>query len=223
MSLAGYSPWGRKESDRTERLTHTHSFYSLTIIIYNTACFIFVYSHTVIFMLCAVHFYEIWQIHRVIYWLPQYHKEQLYHSPNFLALAHFKLRSSFSYYYTLNIYFGFKSLSQALLHGIFPAQGWSLSLRVSCIGGRSFNVCVIRKTPRILEWVAIPFSRGSSNSGFEPVSPGLLHYREISYHLSHQGSHNRYIPWTYFLPFYYLPFHSLNSVFLKVNFNFNKV
>ena len=24
-SLAGYSPWGRKESDMTERLTHTHT------------------------------------------------------------------------------------------------------------------------------------------------------------------------------------------------------
>ena len=23
-SLVGYSPWGRKESDMTERLTHTH-------------------------------------------------------------------------------------------------------------------------------------------------------------------------------------------------------
>ena len=33
---------------------------------------------------------------------------------------------------------------------------------------------------RILEWVAIRFSRGSN--------PGLLHCREILYHLSHQGS-----------------------------------
>ena len=24
-SLVGYSPWGRKESDTTERLTHTHT------------------------------------------------------------------------------------------------------------------------------------------------------------------------------------------------------
>ena len=23
----GYSPWGHKESDRTERLTHTHNYY----------------------------------------------------------------------------------------------------------------------------------------------------------------------------------------------------
>ena len=33
---------------------------------------------------------------------------------------------------------------------------------------------------RILEWVAIPFSRGSNLS--------LLHCRQILYHLSHQGS-----------------------------------
>ena len=38
---------------------------------------------------------------------------------------------------------------------------------------------------RILEWVAIPFSRGSSDLGIEP---GPLHYRQILYCLSHQGS-----------------------------------
>ena len=32
-SLVGYSPWGRKELDMTERLTHTytHSEYAMTI------------------------------------------------------------------------------------------------------------------------------------------------------------------------------------------------
>ena len=44
------------------------------------------------------------------------------------------------------------------------------------------------KTPRkisqarLLEWVAIPFSRGSSRPW------GLLHCRQILYHLSHQGN-----------------------------------
>ena len=39
---------------------------------------------------------------------------------------------------------------------------------------------------RILEWVAIPFSRGSSlNQG---SNPGLLHCRQILYCLSYQGS-----------------------------------
>ena len=39
---------------------------------------------------------------------------------------------------------------------------------------------------RILEWVAIPFSRGS----YRPKDQtwGLLHCREILYHLSHQGN-----------------------------------
>jgi len=38
---------------------------------------------------------------------------------------------------------------------------------------------------RIMEWAAIPFSRGSS----QPRSnPGLLYCRRILYHLSHQGS-----------------------------------
>jgi len=40
---------------------------------------------------------------------------------------------------------------------------------------------------RILEWVAIPFSRGYSPPRIEP---GLLHCRQIIYHLSHQGSKN---------------------------------
>ena len=36
---------------------------------------------------------------------------------------------------------------------------------------------------RILEWVAIPFSRGSS-----PPKDPTPHSRQILYHLSHQGS-----------------------------------
>ena len=38
---------------------------------------------------------------------------------------------------------------------------------------------------RILEWVAIPFSRGSSQLR---LNLGLSHCRQIFYHLSHQGS-----------------------------------
>ena len=38
---------------------------------------------------------------------------------------------------------------------------------------------------RILEWVAFPFSRGSSQSG---SNPGLQHFRWILYLLSHKGS-----------------------------------
>ena len=36
---------------------------------------------------------------------------------------------------------------------------------------------------RILEWVAIPFSRGSSQT--QELNLGLLHCRQILYHLSH--------------------------------------
>ena len=36
---------------------------------------------------------------------------------------------------------------------------------------------------RILEWVAMPSSRGSSQG----LNPGLLHCRQIIYHLSHEG------------------------------------
>ena len=38
---------------------------------------------------------------------------------------------------------------------------------------------------RILEWVAIPFSRGCSRPGIEPGFPA---FRQILYHLSHQGN-----------------------------------
>ena len=44
-------------------------------------------------------------------------------------------------------------------------------------------VCGILQA-RILEWVAIPFSKGSSQPRHE--NPGLLHYKQILYHLSHQ-------------------------------------
>ena len=40
---------------------------------------------------------------------------------------------------------------------------------------------------RVLEWVAIPCSRGSSWPR-DWIQGGLLHYRQILYHLSHQGS-----------------------------------
>ena len=39
---------------------------------------------------------------------------------------------------------------------------------------------------RILEWVAIPFSRGIFLT--QGLNPGLLYCRQILYHLSHQGS-----------------------------------
>ena len=38
---------------------------------------------------------------------------------------------------------------------------------------------------RVLEWIAISFSRASSNPGIKPGSPSL---QQTLYHLSHQGS-----------------------------------
>ena len=40
---------------------------------------------------------------------------------------------------------------------------------------------------RILEWVAMPFSRGIFLT--QGLNLSLLHCRQILYHLSHQGSH----------------------------------
>ena len=43
---------------------------------------------------------------------------------------------------------------------------------------------------RILEWVAISFSRGFFST--QGSDPGLPHFRQILYHLSHQGSPSNY-------------------------------
>ena len=51
---------------------------------------------------------------------------------------------------------------------------------------------------RILEWVAISFSRGSSQP--RDRTRGLLHCRQMLYHLSHQGS----LLFLYFISFYCL-------------------
>ena len=55
---------------------------------------------------------------------------------------------------------------------------------------------------RILEWVDIPFSRGSSRLGdWTWISAGLLHCMQILYHLSHQGTvfHCECVPYLLYL------------------------
>ena len=47
----------------------------------------------------------------------------------------------------------------AFLQGIFPTQGWT---QVSWIAGQFFTIWAHQESPGILEWVAYPFSRGSS-------------------------------------------------------------
>ena len=58
----------------------------------------------------------------------------------------------------------------ALLQGIFPAQGWNPGLP----HGRQILYCLSHQgSPRILEWVAYPFSRDLPDSGIELGSPIL--------------------------------------------------
>ena len=70
-------------------------------------------------------------------------------------------------------------VSHSLLQGIFPIQGSNQCLP-HC---RQILYQLSHKgSPRILEWVAYPFFRGSSWG----IKPGLLHCRQILYLLSHQ-------------------------------------
>ena len=74
--------------------------------------------------------------------------------------------------------------SLSLLQGIFPTQGSDPGLP-HC----RWILYQLRHqgSPRILEWVPYPFSRGSPNPGNES---GLLHCRQILHQLSYQKSPN---------------------------------
>ena len=70
-----------------------------------------------------------------------------------------------------------------VLQAIFPTQGWNRSYS----NRRQFFLLSERpEKPSILEWVAVPFSRGIFTS--QGSNPGLPHYSQILYQLSHQGS-----------------------------------
>ena len=60
--------------------------------------------------------------------------------------------------------------SLSVLQGIFLTQEWNLGL-LPC--GWILHQLSHKGSPRILEWVAYPFSRGSSYPGIEPGSPTL--------------------------------------------------
>ena len=60
--------------------------------------------------------------------------------------------------------------SLSLLQGIFPTQGSNPGLPH---GKRILYQLSHKGSPRILEWVAYPFSSGSSQPGIEPGSPAL--------------------------------------------------
>ena len=58
----------------------------------------------------------------------------------------------------------------ALLQWIFPTQG----IEPSCPALEADSFCLSHQgSPRILEWVAYPFSRGSSYPGIKPGPPAL--------------------------------------------------
>ena len=71
--------------------------------------------------------------------------------------------------------------SLSLLQGIFPTQ-------ISNPGPPHCRQILYQlsyqRSPRILEWVAYPFSSGSS---WPESNQGVLHYRMIPYQLSYQG------------------------------------
>ena len=60
--------------------------------------------------------------------------------------------------------------SLSLLQGIFPTQGSNPGLP-HC--RQILYQLSHKRSPRILEWIAYPFSRGSSQPGIEPGSPAL--------------------------------------------------
>ena len=70
--------------------------------------------------------------------------------------------------------------------GGFPGEGNSYPLQCSALEN-SIN-CIVHEIlqARILEWVAVPFSRESSQS--RNRTQVSLHCRRILYQLSHQGS-----------------------------------
>ena len=70
----------------------------------------------------------------------------------------------------------------ALLQGIFPTQGSNPGL-LRC--GQIPYQLSHKGSPRTLEWVAYPFSRGSS---WPRKNQGLLLCKQILYQLSYQGS-----------------------------------
>ena len=111
---------------------------------------------------------------------------------------------------------GMSSLS--LLQGIFPTQGMNPGLPH---WRQIFHQLSHKGSPRILEWVAYPFSSGSS-----PLSKwGLLHCRLILYQLSYQGSLNRsfrglknelMIIFTYNVPLQYFNKNILNCLIIII-------
>ena len=85
------------------------------------------------------------------------------------------------------------SQGNKLLPGLWPSRSYSVFTGLWVLESKSRSVVSDSLGPhglilqaRILEWVAVPFSRGSSQT--EGLNPGLPHCRRILYQLSHQRS-----------------------------------
>ena len=76
--------------------------------------------------------------------------------------------------------------SLSLLQRIFPTQGLNPGLP-HC--RRILSQLSHKGSPRILEWVAYPFSRGSSNPGIEPRCPALQVDSLPTQYFMHFGVH----------------------------------
>ena len=75
-------------------------------------------------------------------------------------------------------------MSEFLWTYIFNLCVWLSDPMNGCLPGSSVHEIL---QGRILDWVAIPFSRGFPNPEIELRSPAL-HCRQILYYLSHQGN-----------------------------------
>ena len=75
---------------------------------------------------------------------------------------------------------------ESISHSVVSDSLWPMICRLPCSSVHGILQA------RILEWVAVPFSRGSSFlQGIFPTqgsSPGLPHCRRILYRLRHQGN-----------------------------------
>ena len=76
-------------------------------------------------------------------------------------------------------------MQAGLIHSTGPVQIRLHSLQLTDCSPLGSSVHGILRA-RILEWVAIPFSRGSSPAQW--LNPALPHCRQILYRPSHQGS-----------------------------------
>ena len=75
--------------------------------------------------------------------------------------------------------------------GIYTVEYWKVKVKVAQLGPTLCDPmdCIVHGTlqARILEWVAFPFSRGSSQPS---EKSGLPHCRQILYQLSHKEPKN---------------------------------